>query len=498
MGLNKLSLRTRIFIAMIFLVVLASVLIAAITIYQYNEQADDYHTKRLERKEEAIKSAIMYELSRDTVNYLETLMLPSLLDKKLNEISDIHNIDINIYSLTGTLLRSSFGDKATDTTDASLSPEILGRIVRNTDHRVVLPKVEADGSKFKSSYSFLVGSRGEPIAIIGVPYLQDDSFQDEELKEFLTRLSLVYVLILLIAILMAYFLSKYITKSLENVSRKMRQTTVERTNEKIVMEDASQEINNLVNSYNSMIDQIEESAIKLARSERKQAWREMARQVAHEIKNPLTPMRLSVQSFAHNFDPEDPDIREKLKEFSESMIQQIDTMSSIASAFSSFAQMPHPVWEVLNLVDEVKKGLDIFHEPFIQYLPEKEEILVSFDRIHLTRIVTNLVTNSIQALKNVEDPYIRVRIKDLDDKVILEVEDNGVGIKKEDAAMIFEPKFTTKSSGMGLGLPMVRNILEAYNGTITFESGQGKTVFSVSLPKSVTEPSARAQQAKRS
>lgn len=496
MGLNKLSLRTRIFIAMIFLVVLASVLIAAITIYQYNEQSDDYHTKRLERKEEAIKSAIMYELSRDTINYLETLMLPSLLDKKLNEISDIHNIDINIYSLTGTLLRSSFGDLATDTTDASLSPDIMSRIVRTTGHRVVLPKVEADGSKFKSSYSFLIGSRGEPIGIIGVPYLQDDSFQDEELKEFLTRLSLVYLLILLIAILMAYFLSKYITKSLENVSRKMRQTTVERTNEKIVMEDASQEINNLVNSYNSMIDQIEESAIKLARSERKQAWREMARQVAHEIKNPLTPMRLSVQSFAHNFDPKDPEIHEKLKEFSESMIQQIDTMSSIASAFSSFAQMPHPVWEDLNLVDEVKKGLDIFHEPFIQYLPQKEVVMVSFDRIHLTRIVTNLLTNSIQALKNVEDPQILVRIRDLEDRVILEVEDNGVGISKEDASMIFEPKFTTKSSGMGLGLPMVKNILEAYNGTITFESGQGKTVFSVSLPKSVMGPSAPAEKPK--
>ena len=470
---------------MIFLVVLASVLIAAITIYQYNEQADDYHYERLGRKEEAIKSAIMYELSRDTINYLETLMLPSILDKKLNEISDIHNIDINIYSLTGTLLRSSFVERENDTTDTSLSSEIMVEIRENPEHRVVLPKLGPEGKKFKSSYSFLIGSRNQPIAIIGVPYLQDNTFQDEELKEFLTRLSAVYLLILIIAILMAYFLSKYITKSLQNVSRKMRQTTIEGTNEKIVLEDESQEINNLVNSYNSMIDQLEESAIKLARSERKQAWREMARQVAHEIKNPLTPMRLSVQSFAHSFDPGDPDIKDKLAEFSESMIQQIDTMSSIASAFSNFAQMPQPVWEDLNLVDEVKKVLDIFHEPFIEYLPAKERVEIRLDKIHLSRIVTNLITNSIQALKNTTDPKILVRVQNLSDRVVIEVEDNGIGIRKEDASMIFEPKFTTKSSGMGLGLPMVRNIVEAYGGQISFSSEEGRTVFTVTLPKKI-------------
>jgi signal transduction histidine kinase len=483
MGINKFSLRTRIFIAMIFLVVLASVLIAAITIYQYNEQADDYHTERLQRKEEAIKAAITYELNRDTVNYLETLMLPSILDKKLNEISDIHNLDINIYSLTGSLMRSSLVDAAADTIDVSLSPDIVSQIIESREHRVVLPKRGPDGRKFKSSYSFLIGSRNQPIGIIGVPYLQDNTFQDEELREFLARLSLVYLLILIIAILMAYFLSKYITKSLEHVSRRIRQTTVERTNEKIVMDEASQEINNLVNSYNSMIDQIEESAIKLARSERKQAWREMAKQVAHEIKNPLTPMRLSVQSFAHSFDPKDPEIKEKLTEFSESMIQQIDTMSSIASAFSNFAQMPKAVWENLNLVEEVKKALDIFHESYISYNPEKKVIMAQLDKIHLTRIITNLITNSIHALKNTPDPQIDVRIKDFEDHVLIEVEDNGDGIRQEDAAMVFEPKFTTKSSGMGLGLPMVRNLLEAYNGSISFVSEEGKTIFSVTLPK---------------
>lgn len=469
---------------MIFIVVIASILIAAVTIYQYNEQAEDYHTKRLERKEEAIKSAITYELNRDTVKELETNLLRSFLEKKLNEISDIHNLDINIYDLNGRLLRSSYFENHPDTTDSNLSRDFMRRILFSADHRLVVQKSSEDGNKFKSSYSYLTGSYGQPVGIIGVPYLQDNTFQDEELKEFLERLSIVYLLILLIAIALAYFLSKYITKSLEKISKRMRQTTVERTNQKIILDGASQDITNLVDAYNSMIDQIEDSAVKLAQSERKHAWREMAKQVAHEIKNPLTPMRLTVQSFNHNFDKNDPEIESKMQEFFESLVQQIDIMSEIASAFSNFAQMPTENKEKLNLVEEVKRSLDIFHESYISYQPEKDKIIAKVDKIQLTRIVTNLVTNAIHALQNCDEPKINVKVSESNGNVRIEVEDNGKGIDKEDASKVFEPKFTTKSSGMGLGLPMVKNIVEAYNGSITFVSGvNGKTVFSVSLPK---------------
>ena len=469
---------------MIFLVVIASVLIAAITIYQYNEQADDYHNDRLQRKEEAIKSAIIYELERDSLNKLHADRLEEILDKKLNEISDIHNLDINVYDTNGTLMRSSFVKNSTDTVDANLDRDIMDKIVNSRDHRVVLNKLSADGKKFKSSFSYLTVFDREVVGIIGVPYMQDNTFQDEELKEFLGRLFMVYVLILVIAIALAYFLSKYITKSLESISRKIRQTAFDKTNERIFLTEGSEEIMNLVDSYNSMVEQIENSALKLAESERKSAWREMARQVAHEIKNPLTPMRLTVQSFNHNFDPSDPMIKEKLNEFCESLIQQIDIMSSIASAFSNFAQMPKANKEELNVVDVVKKGLDIFHEPFIKYRPEGQSIVAKLDKVQLNRIITNLVTNAIQAIKDIPEPRIEVRVFERDQMVMLEVEDNGSGISEEARKKVFEPKFTTKSSGMGLGLPMVKNIVEAYKGTVSFAPGQwGGTLFSVSLPK---------------
>lgn len=491
MNIKNSSLRTRIFLAMIFLVILASVLIAVVTIIQYKEQTEDYHLNRLKRKEEAIKSALAYEFNgitenkfiKDSKHTLEIEYLTQVLDEKLKEIADIHNLDILIYDLDGTLIRSSKVRYPNDSL-SNLSSLVLNKIEYNAEHRVVLPTISPSGKKFMSSYSFIEDQNSKPIGVIGVPYLQDNTFQDEELREFLERLSFVYLFILIIAISIAYFLSKYITKSLEYVSEKMRKITFEKSNEKIILKDASEEITKLVNSYNSMIDQLEESAVKLAQIERKSAWREMARQVAHEIKNPLTPMRLSVQSFEYGFNASDPEIKQKLHEYSESLIQQIDTMSSIASAFSNFAQMPRQNKVELNVVEEVKKDLSIFKESYIFYKPKKDVIIAKLDKIQLSRVVTNLITNAIHALSAAENPKIEISVTDDVQNVIIKVKDNGKGISKHNSLKIFEPKFTTKSSGMGLGLSMVKNIVEAYNGEISFESElKVGTIFTVTLPK---------------
>ncbi|MEM6866339.1 MAG: ATP-binding protein, partial [Bacteroidota bacterium] len=271
---------------------------------------------------------------------------------------------------------------------------------------------------------------------------------------------------------------------LQTISDKMNQTDLTRRNEKIYIEDSSEEIKKLVDSYNSKIDELEESATKLARSEREQAWREMAKQVAHEIKNPLTPMRLSVQSFVRKFNPKSNDAEVKIKEFSNSMIQQIDTMSNIASAFSNFAKMPAQQNETLNLVNIVKLALDIFNEDYIHFICDEEEIVVKLDRTQLIRVITNLVKNAIQAMNSVKSPRILVTVASEADKVKISVADNGIGIADDVKEKIFEPKFTTKTSGMGLGLGMVKSIVENYNGTISFASQVGKgTVFSVKFPK---------------
>src|SRR6056297_3192466 len=253
----------------------------------------------------------------------------------------------------------------------------------------------------------------------------------------------------------------------------MEHTNLNRTNEKIFIDSPGEEIEKLISSYNAMIDELGQSAVKLARSEREQAWREMAKQVAHEIKNPLTPMRLTVQSFERKFDPTDPKIKEKVKEYSNTLIQQIDTMSSIASAFSNFAEMPAQQNETLDVVKIVKLALDIFNEGYIHSIADEEEIVAKLDRTQLIRVITNLVKNAIQAVPDVESPRILVTVATVGDYVKISIADNGLGIADEYKHRIFEPKFTTKSSGTGLGLGMVTNIVENYGGTI----------FTIEFPK---------------
>ncbi|WP_412987611.1 ATP-binding protein [Pontimicrobium sp. IMCC45349] len=482
MAKNKLSLRSRIFFYMILLVVVASILIAGVTIYQYHDQSQDYHKLRLERKESQLVSSINYVL-KETTWEKKTENLNYIFKDKIYEIANIHNLNFNIYDLEGTLIKSSRPSFESDSLETCIPAEILNELHQSVEKRYVAQN-EKLGGDYRSSYLIFNDIDAKPLGIINLPYFDDDSFNDAELKEFLIRLGYAYFVMLLVAIAFAYFVSKIITRSLKTISDKMNETRLEKRNKKIELVGASEEVSVLVESYNSMIDELEESAVKLATSEREQAWREMAKQVAHEIKNPLTPMRLSVQSFQRKFDPEDPNIHQKVDEYSKTLIQQIDTMSSIASAFSNFAKMPAQKNEKLNVVEVIDLALDIFTEKYITFNSEEEIIIANFDRTQLIRVVTNLVKNAIQAIPEGREPMIFVDLKVENDDVVIKITDNGSGITEENKPMIFEPKFTTKSSGMGLGLPMIKNIIETYKGSITFTSQEGKgTIFKVTFPK---------------
>ena len=211
--------------------------------------------------------------------------------------------------------------------------------------------------------------------------------------------------------------------------------------------------------------------------------REMAKQVAHEIKNPLTPMRLSVQSFQKNFDINDSTINKKLDEFIKTLIQQIDTMSTIASAFSNFAEMPAQEGGKINIIEITRLALKIFKEKHITFNSEHKDLQVSIDRTQMIRIITNLIKNAIEACDLVEDPLIEVTIVLRNKNVLIYIKDNGVGISDDLRDKIFEPKFTTKTSGMGLGLGMVKNLVNSYSGKISFKSNTSQgTTFKILFP----------------
>lgn len=478
----KKSLRSRIFFSMLLLVIGASVLIAIVTIFQYHEEAKEYHRDRLLRKESAIRENINYVL-KTTTYPVETNQIPLIFKDKIYEIKDIHGLEIFLYDLEGNLLKSSKPSFFKDTTSSKISDYALESL-QNSPTKSHIKEFVEDGQKYQSSYTYITDTYFKPLAILNLPYIEDDGFMTKELTDYLYRLGVAYIIMLLVAIAMAYFLSKYITRSLKGISDKLSKTRFHTRNHKIHLSYMPDEIAGLVNSYNGMIDELEKSAAQLAASERETAWREMAKQVAHEIKNPLTPMRLTIQSFHRKFDRNDPEVEQKVTEYTNTLLQQIDTLSSIASAFSTYAKMPAQQDETLNVVKITKLALDIFNEDYIRFHSEKDEIRARFDRTQLIRVITNLVKNSIHSIeqKNPDDPRVDVTVKTVGANVEIEVIDNGIGVPKENRDCIFEPQFTTKTSGMGLGLGMVKNIVEAYEGKVTLDSSEEKTIFTVIFP----------------
>lgn len=468
---------------MIFLTIVSSVLIAMVTIYQFKREARNYHQDRLVRKENAVNEHVNFILQTTTLP-ATTENLPLIFKEKIFELSTIHNIQINIYDLKGKLLITSKGNFIVDKVENEvISPNIL-KIIESTASRRFVDLRIINGVTYRSAYNYIKDYKYKPLGIISMPYMEETSFYDSQVNSFLVRFGQIYIFMFFLAIILAYILSSYVTNTIHLISERIQKININQKNEKIKVENASYEIEALVSSYNNMVDKLEESAEKLAQSQREMAWREMARQVAHEIKNPLTPMKLTVQSFERRFNPEDPKVNEKIKDFCDTLVQQIDTMSAVASAFSNFASMPAQENTTLNVVKVVQLALEIFNEDFIRFESSEEEIIAKFDRSQIIRIITNLVKNAIQAIPNYEPfPRILVKVEKIGKEVLIRISDNGTGIPEDIQGKVFEPKFTTKSSGMGLGLAIIKNMIEGYGGTIYFETILEKgTTFYVKLP----------------
>ncbi|TAE64807.1 MAG: sensor histidine kinase [Flavobacteriia bacterium] len=467
---------------MLFLTTFSTILITIVSLIHFRYEAKEYHEERLSRKENAIKEHIEYILQTSKFP-LTTKNIPRIFTGRILELSDIHSLEVNFFDLKGKLLLSSKSD-LNNKKKAKINAEILESLKNSSKKRIVITKIKENETYIKSSYSYIKDADFKNLAILNIPYEENSDFYNQEAENFLTRYAQVFGIMFIISILISYLLSSTITKSISQISEKLGITQLNERNQKLKLQPGNQEINGLILAYNNMVDTLEESAQKLAQSEREHAWREMAKQVAHEIKNPLTPMRLTIQSFQRKFDINDPKISQKVHDFSETLIQQIDTMSTVASAFSNFANMPTQQNEQLNLVQVCKTALEIFNEDYINFKTSENEIYTSFDRTQLTRIVTNLVKNAIQSIpENQETKSVVVEILKEDTNFVLKISDNGIGITTENAAYIFEPKFTTKNSGMGLGLAIIKKIIENYNGSITFESEEDKgTLFTVKLP----------------
>ena len=478
---KSVSFRTRLFLVMIGMLVIAGLLILGTTTIQYESQRENYHLGRLERKEFQIQTHIdylveKYNLMNKPVESWEEF------SSDFEKINKIHNVQYSLFKLEGNPLFIYHSPLEIIANNYKLSKPLIDKINQSQDGSYI-EHYKSDIDKFHASYKILKDRFNKPYAILFFPYFEDVSFSENELNTFIENLYQIYILLLAGVIFIAYFLSKFVTRSLETIRVRMGQMGLEKKNEKIHLKNATREIDSLVKSYNKMVDDLEESAEKLAKTERQQAWQEMARQVAHEIKNPLTPMRLTTQSFMNRFDPNDPDIKKKVTDFSNLLIQQIDTMSEVAEAFSDFATLPKPNMKKCDLVELTQMAVNIFHHEQIVFTSNKAHIFYKLDRTQWTRVITNLVQNALQSVPKSKKPQIGVQLFLENNQIILSIMDNGNGIAPEVKQKIFEPKFTTKSSGMGLGLGIVKNIIESHNGTIKCVSKMKKgTTFSIILP----------------
>jgi nitrogen fixation/metabolism regulation signal transduction histidine kinase len=293
-------------------------------------------------------------------------------------------------------------------------------------------------------------------------------------------------LVLLIIAVFAVFLANQITHPLTIVAKHLSEIAIGNKHEPIRWK-GNDEIGTLISEYNKMIAALEDSAQKLARSERESAWREMAKQVAHEIKNPLTPLKLGVQLLEKSWREKDPKFDVKFEKFSKSFIEQIESLSLIASEFSNFAKMPDTPFEDVDIEKLIEKTIDVFDQTedleILYSVQATGKVIVRGGKDHLLRIFNNLLKNAIEAIPDYRKGIIKINLTVQNRSVLITVADNGKGIADNMQDSIFNHNFTTKSSGTGLGLAFVKQAIENMYGSIRFETEPNKgTTFFITLP----------------
>lgn len=284
------------------------------------------------------------------------------------------------------------------------------------------------------------------------------------------------MLLLAISIVLAIFISNWVTAPLRLLQDNFSKIRFGKHNQQISY-NKEDEIGALVKDYNKKLEELEFTAQQLAQSERESAWREMAKQVAHEIKNPLTPMKLSLQQLLRVYDPNDPESEKKVKKVADSIIEQIDALTKIANEFSNFAKMPRPEEVTMDLLPIIKNVSEVFRQEAnceITIETTLKTVNVRADKDQMIRTFNNLIKNAIQAIPENKEGKIRIEIKKEEKLFLIEIEDNGTGIPQDKKPNIFVPYFTTKSAGTGLGLAMVKQIVENHNGTIYFTTKKEK------------------------
>lgn len=476
------SFRNRINLAMGSVLLFSLLLIGALTVLYVVRGYNSRNQEMISERSRSILIVLERRLADREMFAEEDQPVVSAL---LNRLSKVFFTDINMYQLNGHLLATS----RPRLYDEGLMAKVLDRnayIEMRFNQRSSFIQEETVGKlKYLTAYVPFRNEKGEVIAFMSLPYFARQYGLQQEVFSLLAALTNIYVFLILLTVVLALVISNRITEPLRFIRDSLKNLKLDETNRAIEWK-SKDEIGELVDEYNRTLNELVRSAEMLARSERESAWREMAKQVAHEIKNPLTPMKLSIQMLQRSKNDGAEDLDERIDRTAKTLIEQIDTLSHIAMEFSSFAQMPKANVERVDLKDVLQSAVELHKNsetPVSLSLAENGACMIDADKEQLLRVFNNLIKNGIQAMEDGNDGKISITLSCKEKEWIVEVTDNGSGIPEDVQERIFVPNFTTKSSGMGLGLAMVKNIVESANGRIWFETEMGKgTTFFVAFP----------------
>jgi two-component system, NtrC family, nitrogen regulation sensor histidine kinase NtrY len=467
----ELDFKSRMQISMVGILMVSLVLVASGTIYYLVEQHDLKNKFAIKEKIKSVQIELEHKLGGETSlgvedqEYIQYLMII---------FSKVFFTDINLFDLNGNLIASSqpklYNEGLIST---KIDPTAFEQVLR--EHRSSFTHKEHIGElSFLSVYVPFTNDDNQVMAVLNLPYFSQQNVLQNQVNQFLVTIINIYVFLMVLGTILTLFIYQRLTRPIRMIQEQFKTLSLHGGNDLLEWK-GNDEFGQLIKAYNKLLLELADSADKLARSEREGAWKEMAKQVAHEIKNPLTPMKLSIQHFEMTADPSSADFKDRLKGMSRNLVEQIDVLSNIASEFSSFAKLPDAKMEEIDLIKTLETTSSLYqNEIDIEFNIGIENIPLKADKDQLTRVFNNLIKNAIQACDN--DGKLTISIDKLDfdqGKVVVTFKDNGHGIDDETSKKIFVPNFTTKNSGSGLGLAMVKSILEQMGASIAFESEVG-------------------------
>ena len=460
---------------MLLVVLLALASTGAVAYVHSQRQDIAYNEQRLQRKEAALSRSLDYVLSRHS-RALSNDSIAQIFTDRICELADVHSLVFTLYTLEGALI----------TTSASLSNNSAPPLLLLEESNPALSNqtryvhIEEDGeTEVTRVYWVVNGHDSEPMMVASAKY-NPRKIDENALGAFLSRLAPVYLALFLGAILIAYFTIQSITSPLLRLKQEMSEANPLSDGPHIEYR-WKDEIGALVSEYNELLEKLRASLEERAKYEREGAWKEMAQQVAHEIKNPLTPIRLGIQQLEKSWLDNAPDFATRLKKFSSTALAQIDILAQISQDFAQLAEVRQPTLSKISLEQAVMNSAGMFGPEKV--IIEGVNASVVADMDSLVRLLNNLISNAIEAVAEAgSSSPVRISSEITSGKVIIAIKDKGIGIPESELDRIFEPRFTTKNHGLGLGLAMVKSIAEQSSGRVWVKSKEGEgSTFYVSL-----------------